>query len=182
MAKDDDLLPKKRVKTSSSSGDAIRKSSSSKSSGPSAGVLRVMRITCGLGIVAGGFVSIVFVMALVGTESFLIRFLVALVVVIGLPAFVADRLLKNSTSAGGLGMVANVFAIVLLGVGLFAVGADFLTKEMLKREGNRYAESGSRLMARVVYQIGGFRPTFPDEKTATPSQTQGGTTLDAGVK
>lgn len=179
MAKDDDLLPKKRVKT----GPVSKGTGSSKaSSGPSASMLRLIRIVRGIAWLLGGFVSLVFLMAFVGkiTDSFLVRFLVSLVLVIGLPALAADRLLKKAS--GGLGLVADVFAIVLLGISLIVVGAEFATKDMLLKEGDRYARSGSRGMARVVYFIAGVNPVFPNEKAAVPPQPAGSTTPDAGVK
>jgi hypothetical protein len=129
-------------------------------------MLRIMRITRGLGIVLGGFITLVGVMSVVGlvTDNFLARLVVGLVVVIGLPAFVADRLLKRTNMGGGIAMVVDVFAIVLLGVAMVLVAADVVSKPLLRREGDRYARSGSIFMARVVYYLAGVSPIFPHEK------------------
>jgi len=157
MAKDDDdeiILPKK----GKSSGT---KSSSGKKPSPQMRkLMRTMRI---VGILFGGFVSVVGVMALVGlaTDNFIARILVALVLVVGLPAFLADRLLKRTNMGGGLGMVADVFAIILLGIALVLVAAESITKGLLSHEGDIYARHGSTGMARVVYFLAGVAPDFP---------------------
>lgn len=132
---------------------------------------RLMRITRGIGVLAGGFVTLIGMMSVLGfiTESFWVRFAASLLVVVGVPAFVSDRLLKRTNLGGGLAMVFDVFAIVLLGVALVLVAADLLSKPLLVREGDRYAKSGSRTMARVVYFLGGVTPKFPDEKGTAPS-------------
>jgi hypothetical protein len=164
MKDDDDLLPKKtRAKAAPAR--------SSKKSSSSAQMVRIMRITRGVGIFLGGFVTLVGVMSAVGlaTDNFWARFLVALVVVVGLPAFVADRLLKRAESAGGLGLVADIFAIVLLSFALILVAADVASRPLLVREGDRYARSGSRTMARLVYYLGGVSPVFPGEPDPTPA-------------
>src|SRR5205085_1711511 len=95
--------------------------------------------------------------------NFLARFLVALVLVIGIPALVTDRLLKR-TKARGLGLVGDVFAIVLLAIALFFVGMEFISKPLFVGEGDHYAESGSRGMARFSYWLGGVSPSFPEER------------------
>jgi hypothetical protein len=170
VAKDDDLLPKK--KTSSSSGKKSSSSSSSSSSGqPSPQMLRLMRGTRTIGILLGGFVTLVGMMSVVGfaTDNFWARLLVALVVVVGFPAFVSDRLFKRTKLGGGAAMVVDIFAIVLLGVALLLVAADFMSKPLLVSEGDRYAKSGSRAMARLTYFLGGVSPVFPEERPPTPA-------------
>lgn len=134
-------------------------------------MIRVVRITRILGILLGGFVTLVGMMSLVGfvTDNFWVRLALALLVVVGLPAFVSDRLLKRTNLGGGLAMVADIFAIVLLGAALVLVAIDFVSRPLLVREGDRYARSGSRTMARVVYFLGGVRPVFPEEKSVQPA-------------
>ena len=63
-------------------------------------------------------------------------------------------------------MVADVFAIVLLGVALMLVAADAMTSSLFRHEGDLYAKSGSTTMARIVYFVAGVSPVFPDEKPA----------------
>lgn len=162
MAKDDDeeLLPKKRAKVVPDT-----------SRGPSTPMVRLMRVTRVVGVLLGGLVTLVGFMSLVGlvTDNLVARLLVALVLSIGLPAFLADRLLKRANMGGGLGMVADVFAIMLLALALALVSLDFVTKPMLSREGDRYARSGSTALAHVVYFLAGVSPVFPGEKAAAAS-------------
>ncbi|GEM_PF-1190895 len=154
VAKDDELPVKKGAAKPASGG------------GPSPQMTRIMRITRVVGILLGGSVTLVGAMSLVGlvTDSFWVRLVVALVLVVGFPAFVSDRFFKRTKMTGGAAMVADVFAIVLLGVALVLVTVDFVSRPLLVREGDRYARSGSRAMARVVYFLGGVSPVFPEEK------------------
>lgn len=129
-----------------------------------------MRITSAIGILFGGFVTLVGVMAVMGLviENIWARLVFGLLIVVGLPAFLADRLLKRGGSTlatrGGLGMVADVFAIVLLGSALMFIAADAVTKSLIRHEGDLYAKSGSTFMARTVYFLAGVAPVFPFEK------------------
>jgi hypothetical protein len=176
VAKDDDddeiIVPKKSLSTS-------KKKASSGGSAPSGQMRRLMRITCGIGIALGGFVSLIGVMSVVGlaVDNIWVRLLVGLLLVIGLPAFLADRLLKRSDSnlatKGGLGMVANVFAIVLLGIALMLVAADAITKSLIRHEADLYARSGSTTMARLVYFVAGVAPVFPFEKAGASPGASG---------
>ena len=166
MATDDDdeiVIPKKAKSRPASS---LRTGSGSGK--PSPQMRRLMRITRGIGIALGGFVSLVGMMALVGlvTDNFLIRLLAGLVLIVVLPALLADRLLKRTNLGGGLGMVADIFAILLLGLALFLIGADSVTRGLFTREGDRYARSGSTGMARVAYFFAGVSPVFPADKPA----------------
>ena len=172
MAKDEDeiIVPKKSKSTKASSSDG---GTPSRASPP---MRRIMRLTAAVGIALGGFVTLTGVMGVVGlaVENIWARLVVGLLVVVGLPAFLADRLLKRSDSTlatrGGLGMVADVFAIVLLGIALMLVGADAMTSSLFAHEGDLHAKHGSTTMARAVYFVAGVSPVFPGDKpTAKPS-------------
>ena len=144
-----------------------------------------MRITTTIGIALGGFVTLVAVMAVVGlaVDNIWARLVVGLLVVVGLPAFLADRMLKRGGSTlatrGGLGMVADVFAIVLLGAALMLIAADSVTSGLLRHEADLYAKHGSTTMARAVYFVAGVSPVFPGEKPAAP--TSGSASASAGA-
>ncbi len=163
---DDEIVLPKKGRSRAVSGVGV--------SGVSRPMLRLMRATRAFGIVLGGFVTVVGLMAVVGiaTDNFLARAIVALLVVVVLPALLADRVLKranaNLSTASGIATVVDVFAILLLGVALLLVAADSVTSGMLAREGDRYARSGSTVMARTVYFIAGVSPVFPSEKTGAP--------------
>src|SRR6516162_3104082 len=130
----------------------IKKSSPSKtttsSKRPSLQMLRIMRGARAIGILLGGFVTLVTLMAMVGvaTDNFIVRLVAGLVLVIGFPGLLADRLLKRTNLAGGLGLVGDVFAIVLLATAMVIVTMEVATKPLLTREGDRYARSGSTFM------------------------------------
>ena len=136
---------------------------------------KVVRIVTGLAIALGGFVTLVGVMGAVGlvTENVWGRLALGVLVVVALPASVADRFLKraNATLAtrGSLGTVANVFAIVLLGAALTLVSANGLTKALFAGEGDRYARSGSPLLARAAYFVGSESPVFSTATSTRPS-------------
>ncbi len=182
--KDDDeeiLLPKKKPKP-------LTPSSSSKK--PSPPMMRLIRITRTIGMLLGGGVTLVGLMGVVGmvTGNFWARLLVALVLLIGVPAVVADRLLKRTKLGGGLGMVGDVFAIVLLALALLLVGAEFLSRPLFVGEGDHYARSGSRAMARLAYWLGGVTPVFPEERglpaqigPGAPASASGSAAVDGGV-
>lgn len=155
----DDLLPKK--KTSSTAKPV--KSSKSGASGAS----RIPTYVRLAGIVVGGLVTLIAMMSVVGlvTDNVWVRLGVALVIVVGFPAFVSDRILKRTGAAGGMGRVADIFAILLLVLALVLIAAEVISKPLFVREGDRYARAGSRTMARIAYFLGGVSPVFPDEKS-----------------
>jgi hypothetical protein len=177
VAKDDDeiIVPKKSKAKAVSTGRTA-----------SASMRKLMRITRAIGIALGGFVALVGVMAVVGlaVSNIWVRLIAGLIVVIGLPAFLSDRLLKRTSAnlgtRGSLGMVADVFAIILLGISLTIVAANATTKNLLVHEGDLYARSGSTGMARLVYLIAGVSPVFPNEKPgAKPAGSASGSTSGA---
>lgn len=168
MDDDEDLLPKKKSVKSAKPAPARRTSASPP-------MIRLMRLTRGVGVLFGGAVTLVGLMSLVGfaVESFWVRLIVAAIVVIGFPAFVSDRFLKRTNLGGGLAMVTDIFAISLLAIALALVAADALSKPLLVREGDRYARSGSRTMARFVYFLGGVSPVWPEEQAAKAAAPRG---------
>jgi hypothetical protein len=178
VAKDDDeiIVPKKSKAKPVSAGR-----------GASVSMRKLMRITCAIGIAFGGFVALVGVMAVVGlaVSNLWARLLVGLVVVVGLPAFLADRLLKRTSAnlgtRGSLGMVADVFAIVLLGMSLMLVAAESMTKSLIAHEGDLHARSGSLVMARLVYFVAGVSPVFPNEKAAAKAATSASASASGSV-
>jgi len=128
-------------------------------------MIRLMRIVRVIGIVLGGFVTVVGVMALVGTatDNLWVRLGVALVLSIALPAFIADRFLKRFGKSGGLALVGDVFAIVFLAIAIAFIAADGFTKKIFLNEGDRYARAGPRMMARAAYSLAGVSPVFPED-------------------
>jgi hypothetical protein len=173
VAKDEDeiVVPKKSKSAKASLGGT----STASATRATPQMRRLMRITAGVGIALGGFVTLTAVMAVVGlaVDNIWARLIVGLLVVVGLPAFLADRMLKRGGSTlatrGGLGMVADVFAIVLLGAALMLVAADSVTSSLFRHEADLYAKHGSTTIARAVYFVAGVSPVFPAEKSAAAS-------------
>lgn len=147
-------------------------------------MLRLMRIARTVGILLGGFVTLVGMMSIVGfaTDNFWARLIVAVIVVVGFPAFVSDRVLKRTKLGGGAAMVVDLFAIVLLGIALLLVEADFVSKPLLVSEGDRYAKSGSRGMAHLTYFLGGVSPVFPEERPPIPPAPSASASTSAAPK
>jgi hypothetical protein len=109
----------------------------------------------------GLFVTVVSFMSLVGlvTGSFWVRFVVALVVSVAIPAIVVDRTLPKQGGVPSPGLATDVFALVVMGFALLYAGlAQPLTGPLLVREADRFAADGMRLLARVVYWIAGVTP------------------------
>lgn len=185
VAKDEDeiVVPKKSKSAKASSGGLGTGATGGSRATPQ--MRRLMRITTGIGVALGGFVTLVAVMAVVGlaVDNIWARLVVGLLVVVGLPAFLADRMLKRGGSTlatrGGLGMVADIFAIVLLGAALMLIAADSVTSSLFRHEADLYAKHGSTVMARAVYFVAGVSPVFPADKAA--AATSGSASASAGA-
>jgi hypothetical protein len=130
----------------------------------------------GVAIVVGGLLSLVSLMALVGvlTGSGVVRLAIALVVALGVPAFVVDRALPKKDTTKVPGLATDVFALTLLGFGFIFCGpAQPLTKRLLVAEGDRLAASGFGALARVAYGFGGVRPEFSAENGSRGARAAG---------
>jgi hypothetical protein len=152
----------------------------------------------GLAIAGGGLLTVLSFMSIVGaaTSNGYAQLVVAMVLSIGVPAFVADRLLPKEDLVQVRGLVSDVFAVVLLGFAFLFCGlAQPLTKPLLVAEGDRLAVSGFTSLAEVAYFFGGVRAEFPNEApsphaatalpldggTVAPAAPEAGAPSDAGV-
>lgn len=118
-------------------------------------VLRMLVKAVALGV--GGVTSFVGLMATAGllSESGYIRVIFAVVLMLAVPAFTADRLLPDGNEASARGLTSDVFAIIWLGVALlFAAGLQnqmagaFTTEaERLERAGYTTLARGARYLA-----------------------------------
>jgi hypothetical protein len=132
-----------------------------------------VRVVRGLGIAIGAVCTFVTFASLVGviTGNVWARALVALVVTLGLPAFAVDRALpKKSPNKAPPGLVADITALVLLGIAFLFVGVGQpVTRPLIVREGDRLAEDGHEVLAHVVYLLGGVRPVDALPAPAAPA-------------
>ena len=128
---------------------------------PSRNVIIVYTVVKVLAILGGGIGTFVALLSIVGalTENGWVRAIVALVVSIGLPLLVADRLLPKDDSAKVPGLVSDVFAVIWL---LFAVVFTGVfgnaTRGMLTREGDRLQRAGWGTLAQVSWFLAGVKP------------------------
>jgi hypothetical protein len=120
------------------------------------------RVVKGVAIAAGAVCTFVAFSSVVGlaTGNGWARGIVGLLLTLAPPAVVVDRtLLKGNVKKARPGLVSDAIAIALLGASLAFVGfGQPLTRPLLVREGDRYAEDGHDVLAHVVYFLAGVRP------------------------
>jgi S1-C subfamily serine protease len=97
-------------------------------------------------------------MAVVGafTDNGYVRFLVAAVVVVGVPLAIGDRLLPAG-GTGGWGIVTDVCAVSWMAITCGFAAAGGATRPLLAREGDRLVSSGHGTVARGAYLLAGVR-------------------------
>lgn len=120
------------------------------------GVIKVVAL------IVGAVGTLVSCMALVGlvVENGWVRLGVALVVAIGLPALVSDRLLPDDDFESAKGLPSDVFASIWLAIPVvFAIALGTMTRNVLAKEGDRLTASGAGSLARVAYLLGGIDAT-----------------------
>jgi hypothetical protein len=143
------------------------------------------RIARAVGIGVGGFLSLLSFMSLVGvaTANGWVQVIVALLLTIGVPAFVTDRLLPKDDSIKARGLIGDVFSVTLLGFAFVFCGlAQPLTRTLLVTEGDRFAASGYETLARIAYFFGGVRPEFPSPApAASGASIAGAGPIDGGA-
>jgi len=134
------------------------------------------------GIVMGLPAAMLCVMALIGgvTENGYVRFLGALVLVLGLPLFIADRLLPNHDPTKARGLVSDVLAVSwTLATFVIAAALGGTTRPMLGREGDRLVKAGYPDLARGAFLRAGLDATIPNPEPAPSPSTSASTALSA---
>lgn len=110
-----------------------------------------------LAIVVGGVVTVICLMSVAGmlVANGWARLGIALVLAIGVPALIADRLLPEDTTRAR-GLVSDVFAVSWLGIAFVFVGLGVgFTRPLLHTEAGRLAGAGVDTLARVTFWIAG---------------------------
>jgi hypothetical protein len=126
------------------------------------GWVRVVTLASGL------LLSVLGLSAAMGvvTDILPLRAVVALVVVVGVPLFVADKILaKMKGPSDKLGVVLDVTAAFWMVLAWVFVGAF---PKLLVTEGDRQTRAGSVTFAKVAYYLGGVTPTFREERSLVP--------------
>lgn len=125
-------------------------------SGGAFGIVRgVIKV---IALLVGAIGTLVSCMALVGVfvANGWVRLGVALVVAIGLPALLSDRLLPDDDFEKAKGLTSDVFASIWLAIPVvFAIALGGMTRTALTQEGDRLTASGAGSLARVAYLLGG---------------------------
>jgi S1-C subfamily serine protease len=121
------------------------------------------------GFVVGLPAATLSVMAMIGgvTENGFARVIGAVVLVIGVPLFIADRLLPNHDPTRARGLVSDVLAVSwTLTAFVIAAALGGTTRPMLGREGDRLVKAGYPDLARGAYLLAGFDATIPSPEPA----------------
>ncbi len=163
---DDDIKPVKKK---------VAQKPKSKSAPPRFQVAN--RVVKMLALAVGAFISVVGWMSIFGLliDSGIVRFVLALFPTIGLGLLIVDRVLKRFNVDDRGGATLDVYAVFLMVQAVLFVVLGGVTHGAFTKEGDHYAKSGSRGLARAAYLLGGKSPSFPDEP-ATP-----GAAADAGA-
>jgi len=137
----------------------------------------------GLKLVA---IAIGFVVTIIGLMSVMnlitgngwVQVLVALVVAIALPAFIADRFLPHDDEVPVPGLVSDVFAMVLFGSALLFVVA---ARPLLVREADRFSAAGSRTLAKLTFFLAGVHAEeAPSSPSVSPSGSSSSSSSSSG--
>jgi len=123
------------------------------------------KIVKAIAMLGGLFFSLICLMAIIGalTANGWARSLGALVVLVVVPAIIADRAIPDDDEKAK-GVPTDVFSLVWLGFPLvFGVVLGSLTNKMLVTEGDRLARAGMGTMAKAAYLMAGV-----DAKSGSP--------------
>lgn len=124
-----------------------------------------------LSLVGGGTFTFLGLMGISGllVQTGWIRIIVAILIMLVIPAVIVDRVLPESTDAKAKGLTTDVFSLAWLGAALLlVVPLHAWTKEPLRQEGDRLRKSGYVRSARVAYLLAGVQPK-PPESDAPPA-------------
>ncbi len=125
----------------------------------------------------GGPLSVISLMALVG--MFVVngwaQLGIALLVVIGLPALIVDRVLPRGAKKSN-GIVSDVYSIVWMGIALVFIGFVSLTGDMLRAQAENFDDSGHDRLANLTMWVAGSANVLPDANVVAAAGP-----VDAGV-
>ena len=111
--------------------------------------------------IAGGALTLVSLTSLTGAfiDNGWVRLAIALVVALGAPLFIADRMIPEDDPLRGRGIPTDVLCVFWIAFALLFVGVGIsFTKPLLLAEGERFEQSRLELLARGVYWVAGASP------------------------
>lgn len=134
------------------------------------GVVKLLSVLIGLPL------TVVSLMSLVGlaTDNFWIRLVPAIIVALGAPLFLVDRLLPDDPDSmkSAQGLTTDTLALVWLGFALLFIGVGQpVTGTLLVSEADRYATSGVQPVAYGLYWMAGAT-AVEDEAGQTRADSQ----------
>lgn len=139
-----------------------------------------------LAILIGLPLTVLALMSLIGlaTDNFWIRLVPAVIVALGAPLFLVDRLLPDDDATTARGLPTDVLALLWLGFAVLFVGlAQPVTGSLLVAEADRFAP-GTPLLAQVTYWMAGTTPvtsaTRGDDVQSGDAGAEAGVELDGG--
>ncbi len=140
------------------------------------------RVVKMLALAVGAFISVVGWMSIVGLviDNGIVRFVLALLPTIGLGLLIVDRVLKRFNVEDRGGATLDVYAVFLMVQAVLFVVLGGVTHGAFTKEGDRYAKSGSRGIARAAYLLGGKSPSFPDDGASGTTSAADAGAGDAG--
>lgn len=145
-------------------------------------IFGVLKALC---IVGGLPLTVVCLMAIIGvfTANGWLRLVPAVVVAVGLPLLLVDRLLPDERSERARGLPTDVLSLAWVIVPVVFAGAlNGMTSQMLAVEGDRQAAAGWGSVAGVTYWMASVRPVAPPREANRDATTRAGTrAADAGV-
>ena len=123
------------------------------------------RVVKSLALAVGAFISVVGWMSVFGLvlDNGIVRFVLALLPTLGVGLVIVDRVLKRFNVDDRGGATLDVYAVFLMVQAVLFVVLGGVTHGAFTSQGDRFAKSGSRGLARVAYLLGGKSPSFPDD-------------------
>ena len=131
------------------------------SSRPTGALRIIFGVLKGACIVVGLPLTVLSLMSLVGvfTGNGWARSIIAIVVSLGLPLVLVEKLLPDEDQARAKGLFTDMLAILWIAIPLLFVGvAHGLTGGLIAREGDRFAASGYESLARASYWLAAVKP------------------------
>lgn len=112
------------------------------------------------------------------TDILVVRAVVALIVLVGLPLFVSDKVLSRMKAPGDkVGVVLDVFGVFWVALAWLFVAA---VPKVLVAEGDRQTRQGTIWLARAAYFLGGVSPTFREQHATAAGAPSGSASASAG--
>lgn len=142
----------------------------------------VTRVLRGVSLLASFPLALLGLVSLFGyaTGNFTARAVVAVVLLVGVPLFIADRLLARMKGVSDrMGAVVDLCAAFWLVLAWVFVAA---APGVLVSEGDRLTRTNSVGLAKVVYALGGVSPTFRTEREVVPAASASASTSASAPK